>query len=667
MHRPAGPARAKRLHLNIRQRRHRVVAGRWIARAPTAAALLLCLPRFVPVAVAQVPDSAAAQVPDSAAAQVPDSAPAQAVDSAVAPPSDSVSARAPLARDDGAPQAPEIAEVPEVRVRVQITGVDGELEKNIEAFASIAAAARSGPRSEMYVLRLYERAPEQIRQALEPFGFYRVTVDAELDTSGSTWTARYAVDPGRPLLIGIVDLEIRGEGAQDSAFRALERDFPLAPGDTLRHADYTAAKSSIASLAAERGYLDAVWDSSVVLVDLDAYTSDVVLHLTTGPRYRLGEVTFEQDVVTDYVLQPHVDFQPGDEYQASKLRDLQTVLSGTNYFSSVEIVPRPDLAGEYRVVPIEVHAAARKTQRYEIGGGASTDTGARVRLTGEWRRLNRHGHFASGDLRIAQRDQSLTARYNIPVGLPKPALWVGSARYGRTVWTTSTTNQALAALSYAHLRGKLREVLSFGWQNDHFTVGPDTGVSNLTTPVGSWTWTDTDNPLFASRGFSAVLEVRGAVHGVGSSASLIRGTLDLKWLRSLSEKLRSTLRGSVGALGTNDFRGLPPNIRFFAGGDLSIRGYAYQSLGPKDPQGEVIGGNSLLVGSAELEYRILRKWAAAAFVDAGNALDDFRGDVAVGAGVGAHWLSPVGMIRVDVAWGFQDDEARVHLIIGPDF
>ena len=556
---------------------------------------------------------------------------------------------------------------PEIRVRVEITGVRGDLRRNIEAFLGISSAARSGRRSGVHLVRLHERAPEQIADALEPFGYYRVTVDGELDTSGSTWIARYNVSAGPPLLVGSVDLQIRGTGLQDSAFQALIRDFRLAPGDTLRHPDYESAKRSIARLGAERGYLDAAFDSSVVLVDLEAYTSDVVLHYTTGPRFYLGEVTFVQYVVNDEVLRPFVQFQAGDPYEASKLRGLQAGLSGTNYFSSVEVLPRRDLADDDLVVPIEISATARKTQRYEIGVGASTDTGARIRLTAEWRRLNRWGHYASGDFRFAQRDRSITARYNIPVGLPNPAVWIGTARYGTTRWTTSTTDQWLAGVSYAHLRGKLREVLSLSYQHDDFTVAADTGVSNLTMPVGAWTWTDTDNPLFATWGFAAVLEVRGAVQGVGSSVSVLRGQLNAKWLRTPWKRVRTNLRASIGALATNDFNGLPPIIRFFAGGDRDIRGYAYYSLGPTNEQGDVTGGNSYLVGSAELEYLIFEKWAGALFVDAGNALRDFKGEVAVGSGVGVHWLSPFGLVRLDVAYGFQVESWRLHLIIGPDF
>jgi translocation and assembly module TamA len=555
----------------------------------------------------------------------------------------------------------------EVRVWVELSDIDKELKTNVEALTAIVAASKSGGRTEGHVESMHERAPEQIAQALEPFGYYRVRVEGELDTSGSTWVARYSIDPGPPMQIGNVDLRIRGEGEQDSAFQALVRDFPLAAGDTLRHQAYEAAKSSIARLGAERGYLDATFDSTAVLVDLEEYTSQVVLHFTTGPRFRLGEVTFVQDVVDDYILWPFVQFEPGDPFELEKLTSLQSAMSGTTYFSSVEVRPRRDLAGEDRIVPIEIEAAPRKTQRYEIGVGYSTDTGARIRLTAEFRRLNRPGHYADTDLRISQRDRSIGARYNIPVGLPEPSLWTIGGRYGRTTWTTSETWQGLVGLSYSHLRGPLHEVISLHFQRDDFVVGPDTAISNLTMAGSAWTYTVADNRIVATRGFGATLDVRGSVQGAGSSVSLLRGLLGVKWIRSLTDKLRYALRADVGALATSDFRGLPPNARFFAGGDQSIRGYAYRSLGATDEQGNVIGGNTLLVGSAELEYRFLNKWGGAVFVDGGNALQDFKGELALGAGFGVRWISPVGLIRIDWAWGFQRNAGRVHLIIGPDF
>lgn len=482
----------------------------------------------------------------------------------------------------------------------------------------------------------------------------------------SPWVARYRVDAGPPIRVERLDVRLEGEGRQDTAFQAFLQSFPVEPGDTLRHRAYESAKASLARLAAERGYLDAAWDTALVRVDLEAYTSEVVLHFDTGPRFRFGEVAFFQDVVDEEILRPYVEFEVGAPYEGRRLRALGEALNGTTYFSAVEVRPRRDLAGDDRRVPIEVEATARRTQRYEIGVGYSTDTGARIRLTAEFRRLNRPGHFADADVRLAERDRSINARYNIPVGFPYPALWTIGGRYGRTTWTTSETTQGLVGLSFSHLRGPVREVLAVHFQQDDYVVGPDTGVASLTVPTATWTYTVADNQLYAQRGLNLVAQLSGAVQGVGSTAGFAAVKLRAKWIRGLSGRLRTQLRSDLGYIATSQFRELPPSLRFFAGGDQTIRGYPHQSLGATDAAGNVIGGNTLAVGSAELEYRFLEKWGAAVFVDGGNAFDGFRGPVAVGAGVGARWISPVGQVRIDLAWGFERDAYRVHLVIGPD-
>ncbi|MCL7971336.1 MAG: autotransporter assembly complex protein TamA [marine benthic group bacterium] len=556
-----------------------------------------------------------------------------------------------------------------VQVRVEISGIDGALLRNVEALAGIVRASRSRAVRPGHVYRLHDKAPETIERALQPFGYYHPKIQASLDTESTPWVARYVIDPGPPVMVERLDIRIIGEAETDSAFQAALGRITIAEGDTLSHPAYERARTSLDLLAADRGYLDAVWDSSFIRVDLERNRSEIVLHLTSGPRFRFGDVSIDQEWVDVDILEPHIGFQPGDPFDSSFLRDLQSNLSGTTYFANVEIVPRRDLAADDLRVPIEIRASARKTQRWEAGVGYGTDTGPRIRLATEFRRLNRRGHFADGDARLSTTEQSITARYNIPVGFPNPSLWTLTGRYGRIEWTTSKTIQGFVGLSYAHLRGEVREVLALRYQEDDFTVAADTGVSRLTQPIASWTFSDADNRLYATRGIGGVLELRGALDGFGSSASFFRAWTSLKAIQGLSPRIRAVVRGDAGWISTEQFRQLPPSIRFFAGGDRSIRGYDYQSLGPVNENGDVTGGNSLLVGTAELEYRILEKWSGAVFLDAGNALRDFRGEVAVGTGFGARWISPVGLVRVDVGFGLQKEgnPVRLHLSIGPDF
>jgi len=557
----------------------------------------------------------------------------------------------------------------EVSLSVQISGIDGQLKRNVEALTGIVTAARSKTVRPGHVYRLFENAPQDIERALQPFGYYHPTIESSLDVESTPWSATFVVDSGPPTLIDRLDVRVIGEAEGDSAFQAALAHLPLAEGDTLNHPAYERAKTSLGLLAADRGYLDAVWDSSLIRVDLEQNRSEIVLRMTTGPRFRFGEVSIDQEWVDIDILEPHIDFQPGDAFDTAYLRDLQSALSGTTYFANVEIVPRRDLADEELRVPIEIHATARKKRRWEVGVGYGTDTGPRIRLTTEFRRLNRRGHYADADARLSTTEQSITARYNIPVGFPNPSLWTITGRYGRIEWVTSKTLQGFAGPSYAHLRGAVREVFSLRYQNDDFQVAADTGVSHLTQPIAAWSFSDADNRLYATRGIGGVVEMRGAVDGFGSSATFFRAWTSLKMIRQLAPKIRGILAGDIGWLVTEQFRELPPSIRFFAGGDRSIRGYDYQSLGPVNENGDVTGGNSLLAGSIELEYRFLEKWAGAVFFDAGNAFDDFRGKVGTGTGFGARWISPVGMVRVDVGFGLQKEgnPVRLHLSIGPDF
>jgi translocation and assembly module TamA len=230
-----------------------------------------------------------------------------------------------------------------VSLTVEISGVAGALKNNAEALTGIVTAARSKSVRPGHVYRLFEKAPEEIERALQPFGFYHPTIESSLDVESSPWRATFVVDSGPPTLVDRLDIRVIGEAEGDSAFQAALARLPLAQGDTLNHPAYERAKTALSLLAADRGYLDAVWDSSLIRVDREQNRSEIVLHMTTGPRFRFGAVSIDQEWVDLDILEPHIEFQPGDPFDTSYLRDLQSALSGTTYFANVEIVPRRDL------------------------------------------------------------------------------------------------------------------------------------------------------------------------------------------------------------------------------------------------------------------------------------------------------------------------------------
>ena len=551
-------------------------------------------------------------------------------------------------------------------VKVEVEGLDGELKDNVEASLGIRNAGED--LREGQVRRLHARAPEEIRRALEPFGYYRPLVEASLEPDGDGFRARYVIDARDPIHVSRVDVTVEGPGAEeDSTFAALVADFPLAEGDVLDHRLYTRGKNAFSLHAVRKGYHDAAFDSSAILVDLSAYEAAVVLHYRTGIRYHYGEISLEQDILERNRVEGYLAFRTGEPYDVADLAKAQDGLVSGPYFSSVEIHPGYEEAEGDRV-PIRILCTPARPIRWEVGAGYGTDTGVRGSLGVEFRRINRKGHYANIDLEASQREFTLSSRYAMPWPYPRTeelSLLFGAGRFDPG-WATS--NRVTGGASLSRSQGGWRQILSLTYEYDDWTIADtdsDTGLLLLTASVSR---TDSDNLLDPSRGRMVRLEVRGAHDAVLSGASLLRGTVEGRVLRTLAGPFRAFARGQVGGLLTSDFNRLPPGQRFVTGGVQTVRGYSYESLGPRNDTGALVGGNLLAVGSAELEWRFLSRLGLAGFVDSGNAFRDRFGEAfQVGVGTGLRWASPVGMVRLDGAWGITrgDDPFHIHFMIGP--
>jgi translocation and assembly module TamA len=553
-------------------------------------------------------------------------------------------------------------------VRVVIDGVSGRPRSNILSALSIAAAASEGSLSAERVRQLHERAPAEIGLALEPFGFYRPRIESDLAFERPRWIARYRIEPGPPLPVTRIDLQVRGDGSDDPQIREAAARFPLAEGQPLRHDQYEAGKLALAGRAADRGYLDATFARSEIRIDRAAYTAEIVLHLETGPRFNFGPVVFNQEILEPAVLVGYVTFQQGEPLDLSKLIELQAQLSAEPYFSRVEVEPRRDLA-EALEVPIHVDMEPRKPQRYEVGVGYGTDTGPRASFHTEHRRINRRGHRASGEVRVSTIEQRVAARYLIPSRYPSTRVVSLFAGYAHLAPTASASDKIVVGASLGRTRGVWQETYSLTFEEEWFTVGVDEGRFGALMPTVAWSTTQADDRLNARRGHRVRFEIRGGHDAVLSDASFLQLKAHGKVILPLGRRARIIGRSDLGGIITDDFRRLPPTIRFFAGGDQNVRGFEYKSLGPRDEEGNVIGGEVVMVFSGELDYRFLGRWSVAAFYDTGNALHEFALSLEQSVGIGVRWTSPIGPVRVDGAFAVSRSSLpfRLHLAIGPDF
>ncbi|MCK5506003.1 MAG: outer membrane protein assembly factor [Thermodesulfovibrionia bacterium] len=554
-----------------------------------------------------------------------------------------------------------------INIKVTLEGVEGDIKKNVLAYLGIEQQKKNPDLTPNLAEKLHKKAPDQIRQALQPFGYYNPVIHSELVREDSAWHASYKIDPGKPVVIDTIDISVKGEAAGDENFNKMLEKLPLKKRDVLKHQRYEEAKRMFYNTAARFGYLKAEMIANRVDVYPDKYISAVTLHFNSGPQYYFGEIEFIQDTFDSEFLSRFVLFRRGEPYKLSRLLMLQNSLNNSDYFDSVEITPLID-ESENREVPIRITLIPRKRNKYTFGLGYGTDTGIRGSLGWENRRINRTGDRMKADLRLSEIKSSFTTEYIVPLSNPRTDNLVYNAGWLTEDTDTSESEKFFGGVRYNHWRNAWKESMHINYEDEKYDVGDESGHSTLLIPGIGWTRINADNPDTATQASRLFLDIRGAHESLLSDTSFLQFRMQLKYIRRITSLSRLILRGEGGGTLIDKFSELPPSVRFFAGGDNSVRGYAYESLGPEDDEQNVIGGKHLLVGSIEFEHQIINKWSAAVFYDAGNAIDELSDTLKKGAGFGVRWRSPVGPVRIDL--GFPLDESdkswRIHVIIGPD-
>jgi translocation and assembly module TamA len=553
-------------------------------------------------------------------------------------------------------------------VDVLVDGVEEPLHRNVLLHLSIEQQKNDPDLTLGRIRALHARAPNEIRAALQPFGYYRPQIEAKLVRQDDSWRAHYRIKPGPQMTITTLDLRISGDGATDPEFARLRADAPIKQGGPLNHAQYENTKSALQNLAVERGYFDAQMPRHDLHIDLDAYTSKIVLHFDTGPRYRFGPVSFEHmEALREDLLRRYVPFKPGEPFSNTKLLVFQRALNDSDYFQQVEVRPRHDLA-EGLEVPVEVRQTLRKPDKYSLGLGYGTDTGMRGKVAWERRIVNEAGHRFGAEVNVSEIKSAVLARYLVPVGDPRTDKLAFTASWVDDHPEASDSQTATVGASLTQARGRWRETWSLNYLKEKFRAGSDVGRSTLLVPGASWLLMRTDDPIVTHRGYRLQFDLRGAAEGFASDVSFLQARLSGKAIHPVSDSGRLIARADAGATSVRHFDDLPASLRFYAGGDRSVRGYDYNTIGSTDALGVVIGGKYLVVGSLEYEQRLYEKWSGAVFYDIGNAFNSSSEPYREGAGLGLRWRSPIGLVRVDMAWALDlpDRPWRFHIVIGPD-
>jgi translocation and assembly module TamA len=564
----------------------------------------------------------------------------------------------------------------EDKVEVEVTGLTEELESNVLAYLSIADLGEEGAEAspsqavtESSVRRLHGAARAEIERALKPFGYYEPTIRSQLQRVEADWIARYDVDPGAPTVVDGVEIRAVGAGSEEPAVRTALAAAAFAAGEPLRHAKYEAAKTRAFEAARGAGYIDAKYERAEIRVRRAERKADLHLVLDTGPRYYFGPIEIEQEILDPNFVERYVRIEPGEPFDSNRLIELQLALGDSGYFSEVTVDVKRAEAADGRI-PIVVYTSPRATQEYTVGFGYGTDTGPRVSLGSEFRRLNPRGHRLNVDLRLSDIATTAAVEYQIPVkNVETDTLRFRGSLGTREIGDLETEQVSLGMSLHDTWRGLERRIYLTG-DRERWTESGAELTETAFYPgleLTSRNVVDAES-LYTRKGNSWNADLRGGSDDLGSSTSFLRVRLAGNLVLPLAERMRFLLRAEYGAINVDDLLVLPPSQRFFAGGDRSVRGYRYEQLGPTDTAGAVVGGRYLVTASAEVDYLFFRNYGAALFYDAGNAGNEPWPDLKRSVGVGMRWRTPVGMLRIDIAHPLDDpdEDYRLHLSIGTD-
>lgn len=551
---------------------------------------------------------------------------------------------------------------------VDIKGLGRTTERSVRAGLSLEAEPCTV--AAVRLERLFRRADREIRTALEVYGYYAPTIDKSLERGKDCWQARFTVDRGPRVRLRTVTVQVADDGTGDPALRRLVERSPFKAGAGLNQRSYDDYKESIIALARQRGYFDGRFAAARIDVYPDDLAADITLDYQAGPRYRFGPVEFDQGVVREPVARSFIEFAPGEPYDAGRINDLYTGLLVSGFFEGVEIrtTPRPAPDND---VAVTVVLTPSRPRTWTAGAGFATDTGIRGRMSFLHQRLNDRGHQIEASAEASPVIGGLSLTYRMPAGNPREEWLNVEAGYQYEDTEDNESDQFRVGLRQVRRRwGDWLETRFVNYRREEFTTGGEQGTSNLVLPGISLATQPRVVPGRPRQGQRFFAQVSGTDGLLGSDTSFIQLEGRARAIFPLWSTARLLTRAEAGFTAKSDFDDLPFSVRYFAGGDDSVRGYDYKTLGPTDDQGLVIGGAGKLVASVEIDQRVLANWSVAAFVDIGNAFDDW-GSVSLKTGIGGglRWYSPLGPIRLDVAVPLDSDAPdsfRIHVTLGPD-
>jgi outer membrane protein assembly complex protein YaeT len=493
----------------------------------------------------------------------------------------------------------------------------------------------------------------------EAHGYYHAKLAYDLTIRGPLVDARINIVEGKPVKVEEVNVAI--DGYRPPANRAPANKIPLHRGDIFNQELYRNGQHILRLFFKNAGYARAKAQRRAQ-VDVVRDTARIWYTVEIGSKAYFGRTTLRGNRdIEPKIIQREIDYKEGEEFSQKKIEQARDRLLNLHLFSAVAF--NPDLESESSDIPIDLDVHPKAPHEIRIGGGYSTldDIGGQL----QW-----HDYDWGGD----GRQLSIMVRYALinsmaDISLLQPYLlgdrdFQGKleAAYIQQDWQTFIlrAEQFKPQLVYNFTE---QLTANFGYQIEYAqlnNVNPTVvqqigGIRHkgiLTGPTLGIIWNTTDNQFYPTRGGIVTFSAEAAHRAIGSDFSYYRTTLDLRKYTLIAKKTVLAMRvkfGLADAVGSrHDY---PLWLRFFPGGDGSVRGYGYWRLGPKSASNDPVGGLSLFEGSVELRHPIYKQLAGAVFVDFGQTTTHtytFPTPLRFGFGPAIMYETPIGPLRLDL-------------------
>ncbi len=547
--------------------------------------------------------------------------------------------------------------------RIELTGVTLERKDNVELYLSSIDPSQINKSA-----RFKSRVNRDIKQALRGLGYYQVIVNFEDQQDGDDYVLLAKITANKYVFIQVNDLAMYGDAVRDAEFRALQKKMAPRQGERMHHGKYEAYKKSLLSLAHRKGYFDAKFTKTELIVTPGKRQGIMRLHFDSGVRYKMGDISFHGSQIREERLRSLLPFKSGDYYSAEALGKLNQALATTLWFSSINLDADPDRRKD-GLLPLRIELEPATKNIVETGIGYSTDVEGRFKTKWERPWVNDRGHSMSADLELSKPEQLFEGRYKLPqrnVSHDYYQILLGYKH--RDVLDTNTQVFNLLGERQWLLDNGWYRNISMRWLYENYVQAGQDDQSNLLLPWLSY-YKNTDigggMPMHADN-YLIAMEVANQAWGADTDFVRIRGRSG--WIGSWNEDQRWIVRLDAGIILQEEVTGIPPTLRFFVGGDSSLRGYKFESIAPVDADNELIGGTKMATANMEYQHRMHGDFWLAAFTDYGSAWND-QPDWKKSVGLGVRWASPVGPIRLDLAYALDhepDGKFRFHFTLGPE-